>query len=160
MISLVYLKTFTNLQTTQPSHQSTVLLRIIYVYSKSQLWKIHTQFWTQFHNNWIRLNFNPKYSMQKYMYFRQIYQECLKTECYLLIYINISYICWNNTANHFEFELHSIRLTLKENPWLWNPALNWISQTRAYIYLLHRCFSKSVSMLSIYTVIVWNYINM
>jgi len=35
-------------------------------------------YWAQFHNNLIRLKFNPKYFKQNYTYFRQFYRERLK----------------------------------------------------------------------------------
>jgi len=37
----------------------------------------------------------------------------------LCMYINISCICYNNTANHLKFGQHLLGLTLRVNPWLW-----------------------------------------
>ena len=56
-------------------------------------------FWAQFHNNLIRLNFNPKYFRQNYTFSQSSLLGMLKEECivYLCMYINISCICKNNT---------------------------------------------------------------
>jgi len=39
---------------------------------------------------------------------------------YILIYINISWICKNNTANHLNIGQNLFWLTLRVNPWLIN----------------------------------------
>jgi len=50
--------------------------------------------------------------------------EMLNIECivYLWICINISCMFKNNTENHLKFDQQLLGLTLRVNPWLWNPA--------------------------------------
>ena len=43
---------------------------------------------------------------------------------YLWVYISISCTCKNNTVSHLNIwsAIELLRLTLRVNPWLWNPA--------------------------------------
>jgi len=40
----------------------------------------------------------------------------------LWIYVRVSCICKNNTAKHLKYSQQVLGLTLRVNPWLWNPA--------------------------------------
>ena len=48
---------------------------------------------------------------------------------------NSSCIFKNNTENHLTFDQQLLGLTLRVNPWLWNPAQNYHSNHRSHTLL-------------------------
>ena len=97
------------------------------------MWSIHVgtcscvhHFRAGFHYYLIPLSFSPKCCMQNYKYFRKkIIVLNAENIVYLWIYINISCIYKNNTANCLKFDQQLLGLTLKVIPFYeiqpWSP---------------------------------------
>ena len=58
--------------------------------------------WAGFHNHLIRLKFNLKYLIQLYIYFKQIYQECLKQIIKLTYESESIYLLWKHSQLKIE----------------------------------------------------------